>query len=138
MKIENKRYLYYAEIFLFMAIVFGIYFCMFHGDLSDDSYIWSNFGNYINGFLTPLLTIINIIVFIELTIAISNIEEHRSVLCAFFCMRQLRLLRHFDCLNYLKNLMNFFRSYCCKMSEIGYMLVKYSLVMTLPITCPQA
>lgn len=78
MKIENKRYLYYAAIFLFVAIVFGIYFCMFHGDLSDDSYIWSNFGNYINGFLTPLLTIINIVVFIELTIAISNIEEHRS------------------------------------------------------------
>jgi len=37
MKIENKRYLYYAAIFLFAAIVFGIYFCMFYGDLSDDS-----------------------------------------------------------------------------------------------------
>ena len=78
MKIENKRYLYYAAIFLFVVIVFGIYFRMFHGELSDDSYIWSNFGNYINGFLSPLLTIINIIVFIELTIAISKIEEHRS------------------------------------------------------------
>ena len=78
MKIENKRYLYYAAIFLFVALVFGIYFSMFNGNLSDDSYIWSNFGNYINGFLTPLLTIINIVVFIELTIAISNIEEQRS------------------------------------------------------------
>lgn len=78
MKIENKRYLYYAAIFLFVALVFGIYFSMFNSNLSDDSYIWSNFGNYINGFLTPLLTIINIVVFIELTIAISNIEEQRS------------------------------------------------------------
>ena len=78
MKIENKKYLYYAAIFIFVLIVFGIYFCMFHGNLSDDSYIWANFGNYINGFLSPLLTIINIIVFIELTLAISTLEEHRS------------------------------------------------------------
>lgn len=78
MKMENKKYFYYAAILLFLAIALGIYFYMFHGDLSEDSYIWSNFGNYINGFLTPLLTIINIIVFIELTIAISKIEDHRS------------------------------------------------------------
>lgn len=74
----KRRYLYYVAIALVVAFTFGLYFYTFHGRISDDSYVWSNFGNYINGLLTPLLTIINIAVFIELTIAIYQLEEQRS------------------------------------------------------------
>jgi hypothetical protein len=76
--ITKRKYIYYAAIALVVALTFGIYFFTFHGSISDDSNVWSNFGNYINGLLTPLLTIINIAVFIELTIAISQLEEQRS------------------------------------------------------------
>lgn len=76
--ITKRKYIYYAAIALVIALTFGIYFFTFHGSISDDSNVWSNFGNYINGLLTPLLTIINIAVFIELTIAISQLEEQRS------------------------------------------------------------
>ena len=75
---ERKRIVYYTAMIILVALTFFIYFWKFHGELSDDSYIWSNFGNYINGLLSPLLTIINIVVFIELTIAISQMEEQRS------------------------------------------------------------
>ncbi len=76
--ITKRKYIYYAAIALVVALTFGIYFFTFHGSISDDSNVWSNFGNYINSLLTPLLTIINIAVFIELTIAISQLEEQRS------------------------------------------------------------
>lgn len=82
MKRENitklKIVLLYFAIIIFVAFALGLYFHMFHGELSDDSYIWANFGNYINGLLTPFLTIVNIIVFIRLTMAIDNMEEQRS------------------------------------------------------------
>ena len=74
----KRRYLYYVAIAFVVAFTFGLYFYTFHGRISDDSSVWSNFGNYINGLLTPLLTIINIAVFIELTIAIYQLEEQRS------------------------------------------------------------
>ena len=74
----KRRNLYYVAIASVVAFTFGLYFYTFHGRISDDSSVWSNFGNYINGLLTPLLTIINIAVFIELTIAIYQLEEQRS------------------------------------------------------------
>lgn len=82
MKKENrtklKIILLYSAIAIFIAFALGLYFHMFHGEFSDDSYIWANFGNYINGLLTPFLTIVNIIVFVKLTMAIDNMEEQRS------------------------------------------------------------
>lgn len=78
-KIKPKRiYVYYVAILIVVVATFGLYFFTFHGNISNDSYAWGNFGNYINGLLTPLLTIINIAVFIDLTIAITNLEEQRS------------------------------------------------------------
>ena len=53
----KRRYLYYVAIAFVVAFTFGLYFYTFHGRISDDSSVWSNFGNYINGLLTPLLTI---------------------------------------------------------------------------------
>lgn len=55
----------------------GLYLCMFNNGLSNNSNSWSNFGDYVNGVLTPIFTVINIYVFIKLTTAISRLEEKR-------------------------------------------------------------
>lgn len=56
----------------------GFYLYMFNNGLSNDSNSWSNFGDYVNGILTPIFTVINIYVFVKLTTAISRLEEKRS------------------------------------------------------------
>ena len=60
-------------------IIPAFYFYMFNSGLSKDSNLWSNFGDYVNGILTPILTAINIYVFIKMTIAISSLEEKRTI-----------------------------------------------------------
>lgn len=55
----------------------GLYLCMFNNGLSNDSNSWSSFGDYVNGVLTPIFTVINIYVFIKLTTTISRLEEKR-------------------------------------------------------------
>lgn len=54
------------------------YFVFFHYGFSNDSNSWSNFGDYLNGVLSPILTAVNIYVFIRLTTTISNIESKRA------------------------------------------------------------
>ena len=68
----------YSAIALCTSLVIGFYFWHFHGDFSCQAKDWSDFGTYINGLLMPLLTIINIVILVELTIAISKINENRS------------------------------------------------------------
>lgn len=64
---------------LVFIIILAFYFYMFNSGLSKDSNSWSNFGDYVNGVLTPILTAINIYVFIKMTIAISGLEERRTI-----------------------------------------------------------
>ena len=59
-------------------ILIALYFVFFHYGFSNDSNSWSNFGNYFNGILTPILTAVNIYVFIRLTSVISEIEDKRA------------------------------------------------------------
>ena len=54
------------------------YFIFFHYGFSNESNSWSNFGDYFNGVLSPILTAVNIYVFIRLTTTISNIESKRA------------------------------------------------------------
>lgn len=68
----------YSAIALCTFIVVGFYFWHFHGNFSRQAKDWSDFGTYINGLLMPLLAIINIVILVELTIAISKINENRS------------------------------------------------------------
>lgn len=68
----------YLAIALCTTLVIGFYFWNFHGDFSCQAKDWSDFGTYINGLLMPLLAIINIVILVELTIAISRINENRS------------------------------------------------------------
>ncbi len=66
-------------IVLTSIVILAFYFFMFNDGLSKDSNSWSNFGDYVNGVLTPILTAINIYVFIKMTIAISSLEERRTI-----------------------------------------------------------
>ena len=64
---------------LFISLILIIlYFVFFHNGFSNDSNSWSNFGDYLNGVLTPILTAVNIYVFIRLTTIISDIESKRA------------------------------------------------------------
>ena len=77
-KNENLQRNVVIAIASVIVLVVGFYFYHFNGSISQDSSSWSNFGNYINGVLMPVLTVINIYVFIKLTTEISKLEERRS------------------------------------------------------------
>ncbi|WP_270547273.1 hypothetical protein [Butyricimonas paravirosa] len=50
----------------------------FHGESLNDFEYWSSLGSYFSGILIPILTTINIWVFIKLTQAINNDDEQRK------------------------------------------------------------
>ncbi len=72
---RNRIYLIMATIFV---IVVGLYLCKFHFGLSDSHSNWSEFGDYFNGLLSPILTAINIYVFIRLTKVIDENDDKRQ------------------------------------------------------------
>lgn len=61
-----------------VSIVVVLYFYQFHNGLSNNAGDWANFGDYLNGVLTPILTIINIWVFVKLTQVISKSEQNQK------------------------------------------------------------
>ena len=63
---------------LIALLLIAPYFILFHYGFSNDPSSWGNFGDYINGILTPILTAVNIYVFIRLTSKISEIEDNRT------------------------------------------------------------
>lgn len=75
---KNLQRIVIIAIVSVVILVVGFYFYHFNGSISQDSDSWSNFGNYINGVLMPVLTAINIYVFIKLTTEVSKLEERRS------------------------------------------------------------
>lgn len=75
---KRFKIIIYLAIALCTTLVIGFYFWNFHGDFSCQAKDWSDFGTYINGLLMPLLAIINIVILVELTIAISRINDNRS------------------------------------------------------------
>lgn len=72
-----KKYIYGTIIICLILVVF-LYLGHFHSGLSNQMRDWSDFGNYFTGLLTPLLTIINIVVLVELTIAVSDADKSRT------------------------------------------------------------
>lgn len=72
-----KKYIYGAIVFCLIIVVF-LYLGHFHDGLSSQVRDWSDFGNYFTGFLSPLLAIINIVVLVELTIAVSDTDKSRT------------------------------------------------------------
>ncbi|MBO4613032.1 MAG: hypothetical protein J5671_07695 [Bacteroidaceae bacterium] len=68
----------YVVTALCTLFTIAVYLYHFHDGFSNQLNDWSNFGNFFNGVLSPVLAIINIIILIELTIAISNIDKTRT------------------------------------------------------------
>ena len=60
------------------TLVLALYLIVFRYGLSHSSTAWSEFGGYVSGVLMPILTAINIFVFIKLTNAISEKDSNRS------------------------------------------------------------
>jgi RsiW-degrading membrane proteinase PrsW (M82 family) len=76
---RRQRYYIYIIISLLLLGVLSFYAWFYHNDISNNVNDWSAFGNFFSGFMMPFLTIANIVVFIELTIVISDYEAKRSV-----------------------------------------------------------
>lgn len=68
-------------IIIIIAITFvlsiAFYFVEFHGNLSSNIQDWASFGSYISGVLVPILTAINIWVFVKLTQTIDKKNDGR-------------------------------------------------------------
>lgn len=63
------------SLFVFTA---GLYLCVFHFGLSMISTDWANFGSFFNGLLSPILTAINIFVFIGISYNLSTLDDKRT------------------------------------------------------------
>ena len=75
---RKYRYIIYIIIAILLLGSLSFYAWFYHSGISNNINDWSAFSNYFSGFMMPFLTIANIVVFIELTIAISDYEEKRS------------------------------------------------------------
>ena len=75
--IIRRRYLYIIlSIVVILVIVPKL--CNLYNSICVTSKDWNDFGNYFNNYLTPILTIINIIILYELTISVSNVDKSRT------------------------------------------------------------
>lgn len=86
----NKRIT--VIIVIAFAIVLALYFIVFRYGLSHSTTTWSEFGGYVSGILMPILTAINIFVFVKLTNAISEKDSIRSEKELLF-QKQLTLMQ---------------------------------------------
>lgn len=76
---RKRRYFIYIIIGILLIVTLSFYARYYHYGISNNVDDWSAFGTYFSGLMMPFLTIANIVVFIELTIAISDYETKRSV-----------------------------------------------------------
>lgn len=67
----SKKHVYILTLMVLVGVLI-VYFYQFHNGLSQSPSDWGNFADYICGLLTPLLALLNIIVFIDLTKSIEN------------------------------------------------------------------
>ena len=86
----NKRIT--VIIVIAFAIVLALYLIVFRYGLSHSTTTWSEFGGYVSGILMPILTAINIFVFVKLTNAISEKDSNRSEKEMIF-QKQLMLMQ---------------------------------------------
>ena len=73
---KNKYYIYIFIFILFIGTI-AFYAWHYHDGISSDVNDWGAFTNYFNGFLSPFLAIINIVVFVEL-------KKNRILLPGYF------------------------------------------------------
>lgn len=75
---KTYKWLIGLIIILSSVVTIGFYLHIFNGELSNQSQDWSSFGSYVSGVLTPILTALNIWVFIKLTQAIADASTERE------------------------------------------------------------
>lgn len=74
-----KKYILLAIILLMAtSIVLGMYWMEFHEGFSYNSADWGNFGSYFNGLMMPILTFVNILVFVSISMKISSLDDKRA------------------------------------------------------------
>ena len=86
----SKKHVYILTLMVLVGVLIA-YFYQFHNGLSQSPSDWGNFADYICGLLTPLLALLNIIVFIDLTKSIEN--NRRTIERAKDSEQELRHLR---------------------------------------------
>ena len=59
-------------------MAFVLYLSVFRYGLSSNATDWGSFGSYFSGLIMPILTAMNIIVFVKMTKEISSIDDKRS------------------------------------------------------------
>ena len=60
------------------SIVLGMYWMVVHEGFSYNSADWGNFGSYFNGLMMPILTFVNILVFVSISMKISSLDDKRA------------------------------------------------------------
>lgn len=65
-------------IFISIILTLSFYFFQFNNGLSLSNSNWGSFGDYLNGVLSPILTIVNIWVFIRLTEVINSSDKKQK------------------------------------------------------------
>lgn len=74
-----KKYILLVIILLVaLSIVLGMYWMVFHEGFSYNSADWGNFGSYFNGLLMPILTLVNIFVFVSISMKLSALDDKRA------------------------------------------------------------
>lgn len=61
-----------------ISIVLGMYWTVFHKGFSNNSADWGNFGSFFNGLLMPILTFVNILVFVSISMKLSSLDDKRA------------------------------------------------------------
>ena len=61
-----------------MLATIALYWSVFRYGLSTNAVDWGSFGSYFSGLLLPILTVINILVFVKMTKEISLIDDKRA------------------------------------------------------------
>lgn len=69
---------YYIGFALLMLATLALYWSVFRCGLSPNAVDWGSFGSYFSGLLLPILTAINILVFVKMTKEISLIDDKRA------------------------------------------------------------
>lgn len=69
---------YIVLFIIIFAAAFAFYWSVFRYGLSTNSADWGSFGGYFSGLVLPILTAINIVVFVKMTKEISLIDGKRA------------------------------------------------------------
>ena len=79
-KITEKVSIYMVCGCTMIALLFtlGLYFYNFHGDFSLEQSDWGAFATFFSGILTPLLSFLNVIIFIKLTFSLEKERDEKN------------------------------------------------------------